>query len=203
MKRQKKLSNSYNSSAILDRIWNSQRPTDDKTGLGYNKKGEGGKWSTIQKHDKGSYSSKEKGTVTNLKQTMNFFKEGSYKSQKQETYQKTDFSCQNRTKYGTTFNGYCFSCNNFGHKALECKNLKKKNSGRSNNSMRCWRCNYVGHTVKFCHTMRCYNCDRFGHKSQNCRKSRSQTMRNNSDKSGRKSNEGWKKRKMTSLKEQI
>jgi hypothetical protein len=43
--------------------------------------------------------------------------------------------------------------------------------------------------------MRCYNCDRFGHKSQNCRKSRSQSMRNNSYKSGRKSNEGWKKRR--------
>jgi hypothetical protein len=55
-----------NSSTILDRIWNSQRPTDDKTGLGYNKK-EGGKWSTTQKHDKGSYSSKEKGTIRNLK----------------------------------------------------------------------------------------------------------------------------------------
>jgi hypothetical protein len=69
-----------NTSSILDRIWNSQIPTDDKTGLGYNKKEEGGKWSTIQKHDKGSYSSKEKGTITNLKQTMNFVKEGSYKS---------------------------------------------------------------------------------------------------------------------------
>jgi hypothetical protein len=184
-----------NNSTILDRIWNSQRPTDDKTGLGYNKKEEGGKWSTIQKHDKGSYSSKEKGTVTNLKQTMNFVKEGSYKSKKQETYQKTDFSCHNRLKYGNTFNGYCFSCNNFGHKALECKSPEKKNSGRSNNLMRCWRCNYVGHTTKFCHTMRCYKCDWFGHKSQNCRKSRSQSMRNNSYKSGRKSNEGWKKRR--------
>jgi hypothetical protein len=41
--------------------------------------------------------------------------------------------------------------------------------------------------------MRCYNCDRFGHKSKNYRKSRIQSMRNNSNKSGRKSNEGWKK----------
>ena len=41
-----------NNSAILDKIWNSQRPTDDKTGLGYNKKEEANKWSTIQKHDK-------------------------------------------------------------------------------------------------------------------------------------------------------
>jgi hypothetical protein len=64
-----------NNSTILDKIWNSQIPTDEKTSLGYNKKEECGKWSTIQKHDKGSYSSKEKGTVTNLKQTMKFVKE--------------------------------------------------------------------------------------------------------------------------------
>ena len=126
---------------------------------------------------------------------MNIVKEGMYKSKKQETYQKKNFSCPNKPKYGNTFNGYCFSCNNFGHKALECKSLKKKNSGRSNNLMRCWRCNYVGHTTKLCQTIRCYNCDRFGHKSQNYRKSRSQSMRNNSYKSGRKSNEGWKKRR--------
>jgi hypothetical protein len=43
--------------------------------------------------------------------------------------------------------------------------------------------------------MRCYNYDRFGHKSQNCRKSISQSMRNNSYKSGRKYNECWKKRR--------
>jgi hypothetical protein len=43
--------------------------------------------------------------------------------------------------------------------------------------------------------MRCYNYDRFGQKSQNYRKSIIQTMRNNSDEPGRKSNEGWKKRR--------
>jgi hypothetical protein len=130
-----------NNSTILDRIWNNQRLTDDKTSLGYNKKEEGGKWSTIQKNDKGSYFS----------------------------CQRTDFSCHNRLMYGKTFNGYFFSCNNFGHKAFECKSPEKKNSGRSNNLMICWICNYVGHTTKFCNTMKCYKCDCFGHKPQNCR----------------------------------
>jgi hypothetical protein len=125
---------------------------------------------------------------------MNFVKGGSYKSKKQKTYQKADFSCHNILEYGNTFNGYCFYCKNFGHKALECKSPEKKNSGRSNNLMRCWICNYVGHTTKFCQTMRCYNCDKFGHKSQDCRKSRRQPMKNNLYKSRRKSNELWKKR---------
>jgi hypothetical protein len=64
---------------------------------------------------------------------MNSIKKGSYKSQKQETYQKTEFSCQNRTNYGTTFDGYCLSCNKFCHKVLKCKIPKNKNSRRSNN----------------------------------------------------------------------
>jgi hypothetical protein len=101
-------------------------PTNDKTSLGYNKKEENGKWSTIQKHDKGAYSSKEKGIVTNLKQTMKFLKEGSYKRQEKEIYRKTIFSCRNRLEYGNTFNVYCFSCNSFGHKALKCKSFEKK-----------------------------------------------------------------------------
>ena len=33
-----KIVNFRNSSAILDKIWKSQRSADDKTGLGYNKK---------------------------------------------------------------------------------------------------------------------------------------------------------------------
>ena len=125
---------------------------------------------------------------------MNFFKEGSYKSRKQETYQKTNFSCHNILKYGNTFNGYYFSCHNFGHKSLECKSLERKNSERSNNLMRCWRCNYVGHTSNFFHIMGCYNCDRFGHKSEDYKKSRSQPIRNDPYNSRRKSNEVWKKR---------
>jgi hypothetical protein len=39
-----------NNSTILDKIWNIQRPTNEKTSLGYNKKEEGGKWNTIHKH---------------------------------------------------------------------------------------------------------------------------------------------------------
>ena len=68
---------------------------------------------------------------------MNFVKEGSYKSQKQETYQKTNFACHNKPKHGNTFNGYLFSCKQFGHKALECKSLENKNSRIFNNLMRC------------------------------------------------------------------
>jgi hypothetical protein len=119
----------------------------------------------------------------------------SYKSKKKKHIKRTYFSCLNILEYGNTFNGYFFSCKNFGHKALECKSPEKKNSRRSNNLMRCWRWNYVRHAMNFYHTMRCYNCDKFGHKYQDCRKSRRKPMKNNPYKSGRKSNELWKKRR--------
>jgi hypothetical protein len=47
-----KIVNFHNISAILDNIWKSQRSTDEKTSLGYNKKEDNDKWSTIYKHRK-------------------------------------------------------------------------------------------------------------------------------------------------------
>jgi hypothetical protein len=50
----KNIVNFQNTSAILDKIWKSQKLVDDKTCLGYNKKDENNKWSTIYKNEKGS-----------------------------------------------------------------------------------------------------------------------------------------------------
>jgi hypothetical protein len=118
-----KTANFQNSSAILDKIWNSQRSTDDKTSLGYNKKEDNDKWSTIYKHGKGSTFSKGNGAITNQLKAMNFVKEGSYRSKNKEENQMTDLSSQNKIKNGNTFNDYCFSCHNFFHKEMECKKL--------------------------------------------------------------------------------
>ena len=41
-------------------------------------------------------------------------------------------------EYG--FKGYCFSCSNFGHKAMDCVD-GRKNIRRESNSVRCWTCN--------------------------------------------------------------
>jgi hypothetical protein len=117
--------NFHNCSAILDNIWNSQRSVDDKTGIGYNKKEGNEKWSTTYKHEKGSSFSKGKGAITKQLQVTNFVKEGSYRSKKEEENQKTYLSSQNKFKNGNTFNDYCFSCHNFGHKTMHCKKLEK------------------------------------------------------------------------------
>jgi hypothetical protein len=114
-----------NISTILDKIWNSQRSVDDKTSLGCNKKEDNEKWSTIYKLEKGSSFSKGKGAITKQLQVMNFVKEGSYKSKKEEENKKTELSSQNKFKNRNTFNGYCLSCHIFGHKEMDYEKLEK------------------------------------------------------------------------------
>jgi hypothetical protein len=79
-----KIVNFQNSSVILDKIWKNQRSDDDKIGLGYNKKEDSDKWSTIYKHGNKSSLSKGNGAITNPLQAMNFFKKGSYRSKNEE-----------------------------------------------------------------------------------------------------------------------
>jgi len=79
-------------------------------------------------------------------------------------------------KYENSFNGYCFSCNEFGHKALHCEHYERRGVGIPNKMLRYWRCNHFGHIATCCHTMRCYNYNGFGQKAQGCWKSRRHPM---------------------------
>jgi len=76
---------------------------------------------------------------------------------------------------------------------MDYKKLEEGYTRKSKKSIKCWRCNFVGHTSKFCHTMRCYNGDRFGKKSQNWKNTKIQYL-NNSFKSMTKPNKIWKKK---------
>ena len=87
------------------------------------------------------------------------------------------------------FNGGCFFCSNFGHKAMDCVD-GRKNIRRQGNSVRCWACNQEGNIVATFHTLRCYMCSGFGHKSQECT---SQPRRSSSYISARRTGEPWKK----------
>ena len=65
-------------------------------------------------------------------------------------------------------NKFCYSCHKYGHRAVECDVFEKKIQESSSEKTKCWRCKLVGHTTKFCHSIRCFNCEGFGHKAQNC-----------------------------------
>jgi hypothetical protein len=84
----------------------------------------------------------------------------------------------NQRRYESVFNGYCFSCNEYGHKALICRHHGRKQVGKFNKSIRCWNCNHVGHISTHCYTMRCNSCEGHSHKAHNYWNSRKQSMRN-------------------------
>jgi len=123
---------------------------------------------------------RRKSKVIDQEHVQHLVNKKSYIRNVQKEHHKASFSCQNafgkdtsswkirKIRYGNSFNGYCFSCYEFGHKKLECKSYERRNSERFNHSMKCWRCNYYGHTTKYYHTMRCYTCNGLGHKAQEC-----------------------------------
>ena len=82
-----------------------------------------------------------------------------------------------RPRYETGFNGYCYFCSNFGHKAMDCRFYGIRRAGSPNDSVRCWTCNQLGHVAATCHTLRCYTCSGFGHKAHECASQRSQARR--------------------------
>lgn len=48
------------------------------------------------------------------------------------------------------FHGYCYSCNNYGHKANECRSKVKRNHFvLENNNVR-YKCNNMGHKENYC-----------------------------------------------------
>ena len=76
------------------------------------------------------------------------------------------------SRYEYRFNGYCYSCNGFGHKAMDCTFHGRRCGGSANNTVRCCTCNRIGHVAAIFHTMRCYNYSGFGHKSPKLCKSK-------------------------------
>jgi hypothetical protein len=57
------------------------------------------------------------------------------------------------------------------------------------NTMRCWRCDQVGHIDIHYNTMRCYICNGFGQKSQECWNIRRNFMMRTSHSMARRRNE--------------
>jgi hypothetical protein len=167
-------------SMTLDDILDSQRSPNDKSGLGYNKE----EISTPKisdaapsfvksesRYDSGSSRSKNKINATKFRRSY----QGRHTEAihiPQSKFKRETPSWMNQRRYESVFNGYCFSCNEYGHKALHCRHHERKHVGSFNNCIRCCNCNHVGHIVAHCYTMRCYSCGGYGHKAYNCWNSR-------------------------------
>jgi hypothetical protein len=181
--------NFLNNSMILDEILDSQRSPNDKTSLGYNKevisnpkkpdaspsfvKSEDRFDASLSfikreiKYDAGSSCSNNESNITTFRRSD----QGRYPKAThtlQSKFRRKTPSWMNQRKYESVFNGYCFSCNEYGHKALDCRQNGRKQIGRFNNNIRCWNYNLVGNIATHCYTMRCYSCDIYGHKARDC-----------------------------------
>jgi hypothetical protein len=112
---------------------------------------------------------------------------------KQGRLQEAIFTTQRKwtpkQRYESVFHGQCYSCNEYGHKALECRSYARRDNGRFYNTIRCWKCDQVGHIVVHYHNMKCYSCSGFGHKSQDCWNTRRKFMMRNSHSMTRRRNE--------------
>ena len=97
------------------------------------------------------------------------------------------------SRYENNFNGYCYSCSVFGHRAMDCTFHGRRSVGSQSNTIRCWKCYQNQHLAPKCHTLRCFTYGGFGHKAQVCASPRRQSMRSLSYPSARKVDESWKK----------
>jgi hypothetical protein len=159
-----------NNPLILDEILEIQRSPYDKSGLGYKGEDTHAEAITSKKHE---VNPSKKHEVNPSKKEDNVAKQPStqgkenFKRTKQGRHQEAILGTP-KQRYESIFHGHCYSCNGYGHKAFECRSYERRYNGRFYNTMRCWRCDQVGHIVVHYNTMRCYNCSGFGHKSHEC-----------------------------------
>jgi len=133
------------SSAQLEVLLGSQKRTDDKYGLGYEK----GESSGSGQKNLGSENPRSRPRRPPVRQP-------------------------NAQRY-PSFNGYCHSCNHFGHKANQCR--MRMNQINSSFSGQCFNCKRYGHKSHECRIMqvnksfkgRCFTCNRVGHMANQCR----------------------------------
>ena len=90
-----------------------------------------------------------------------------------------------------------------GHSQAWRNEVDQRSVGSSNNSVRCWSCNNVGHIAPHCRTMRCYSYSVLGHKAQYFWSTRKQSLRRYLDNSSRKAstNEGTNAQRTDAMKQ--
>ena len=98
----------------------------------------------------------------------------------------TNFQQRNHSKSFYVFNGYCFNCNNYGHKISNCQFLKAPTT-------------FVGRNRFFPlrnYDIECFNCHNFGHIATHCRNISQQQHRRTLEPI---SSKVWKKKQPKSL----
>ena len=73
-------------------------------------------------------------------------------------------------RYQHIFLGHCYACNNFGHKALNCRALRKFQEYKKNSpSDKPKGSNHNHFTLLQIYDLECYKCNNYGHIARNCK----------------------------------
>jgi hypothetical protein len=176
LEEEKKGSQFGDSSNILDEILSIQRSPNNKTGLGYTQDST----STSQGSGKKpiSYVDALKKSFRNedIKAKMIPFKTITHKQKSilptrvKDDKKNTIIRRNSLNKY--LFIGYCYSCNNFGHKEVQLKsygqynniNVQRYKNNRYNTEKR----NYNSFSPLQNFNIECQKCNNYGHKTREC-----------------------------------
>ena len=148
-----------NSSKTLDDILSSQIPSRDKSRLGYDKENKTECSSlTNQGINKRSYFAALKSPIKreeNKKYVL-----PSHDRDKSNVMTRRPMT----SRYQQIFFGHCYSCNNFGHKALNCRAYGKLQDYKKNicsNKPKARNHNFFAPIQRY--DMECYKCNKHGH----------------------------------------
>jgi hypothetical protein len=170
----------------LDNILSSQRSPSNKTGLGYDQnKSNKGYNSTSQESDKNpkgyvaSLQSSLKREEDNIKVDSNIHKSALLSKENEFIWNTSTIRIPPKM-YQHLFLGYFFSCNKFGHKAIDCRTYGKnnhkspkrhgyKNKNNKNNQR---NRNYNSFSPLQDYNVECCKCNNYVHKTNECRLSK-------------------------------
>jgi hypothetical protein len=180
--------NMQNSSKVLDDIISGQKSHFDKTRLGYNQTE---KVSSSKTTEQETYP---KSYAETIKGDRRIYKEDyrdtppprRFRLQNQQPIDRPQeeegfirappFRRSSTPRYQTIFFGLCYACNNFGHKAVNCRANNRNNNnfeshtqrGYSRRSSATQRISY-NRFESLSTEVECYKCNNFGHMAKYCR----------------------------------
>jgi hypothetical protein len=180
--------NMQNSSKVLDDIISSQKSHLDKSRLGYNQTEKGSSSKTTEqetnpkiyaetiKGDKKIYKEDYRDTPPPRRFRFQNQQQIDRPQEEEGFIRAPPFRRSSTTRYQTIFFGLCYACNNFGHKAVNCRANNRNNNYFESHTQR-------GYSRRPSETQRrsynrfeslsteveCYKCNNFGHMAKNCR----------------------------------
>jgi hypothetical protein len=176
LEKEKKRSNFGNSSKILDEILSSQSSPNNNTGLGYTQDSTSTSQGSVKRPI--SYANALKGSLRREYNKENMISLNIVPHKHKSIFptkvinDRKNTSTKRNPPNKYLFIGYCYSCNNFGHKAIHCKAYGQYNNINvqiyKNNRYNTEKRNYNSFTPLQYFNSECQKCNNYGHKTSDC-----------------------------------